>query len=97
MEDVLAVHLPSRFACGTCDPDAQIVSDMVFVGLESVLDDHGELIGLRTVARYPGCGHRMPHVWIQEEDVAGVMEDPSLGRVLRAVMLLDDEDEDGGG
>lgn len=96
MEDLLAVHLPSVFVCGTCDPNAQIVSDMVYVGLESVIDDHGELIGLHTVARYPGCGHRMPHVWIQEEDVANVMEDPSVGRMLRAVLRLDDDEEEDG-
>jgi hypothetical protein len=100
MDDLLVVRLPQLFVCGTCDPYARIVSDTAHIGLEPLFDDHGELIGLHSVARYPGCGHRMPQVRMDEVDVAGVMDGPGADEVLQIVMLADyegdDEDEDGG-
>lgn len=93
---MLTVRLPCAFTCGTCEPEDPVVSTMARVSLEPIFDDGGELVGLKTVARYPGCGHRMSQVRMYEEDVAMVMEMPTASQELQAFMLTNDDlDEEG--
>lgn len=94
MDGVLTVQLPQSYVCGTCE--SFNVTSVANVSLEPLFDDHGELIGLNTVARYPVCGHRLPQVRMYEEDVAMVMESPNADHVLKAYILMEDEDDEYG-
>lgn len=88
------VALPEAFICQMCSPWVHVETSMAVVSIESLIDDDGELVGLRSVARYPICGHRMPQVRMGEEDVAWAMEVAPESGVLRAFPLDDEAEEE---
>jgi hypothetical protein len=94
MRDALIVQLPGYLRCPTCDPGGRVISSQAHVGLETLFDDRGEIIGLQSVAWFPYCGHRMPWVRFLEDEVALALESNDDTPMLRA-QAVDLEDEDG--
>jgi hypothetical protein len=92
VRDALIVQLPGYMQCPTCDPEGRVISSQAHVGLETLFDDRGEIIGLQSVAWFPYCGHRMPWVRFLEDEVAMALDSDDDAPMLHA--RVDDEDEE---